>query len=329
MSIENTPTNPDDGATGQAVTPDVVPTAETPESISDAPAAAADANASTDEASPIATAEPVTAGSASDDGNDAPASASAPKTAGANHRLAAMASAASAAAGETRKLWDRYAPSRAELTETLQGLNTKVSSSSQSARRVLDQVTDKISRRLELATVPSTSKIKQGAARLQTLAQQIRVPDLATLRTQAGAVADRLHLAELTNSVSARLGIGAAAESEKPARKAKVAPKAKAPAKRKAAPRKAASANGSASETESAAVQKKPTRARTTAGKAAGTARRAVAAGPAGTSSADAAGSDNAATIRAPRKRAPRKAAAVPAAPADTGNTASDSSETP
>lgn len=211
-----------------------------------------------------------------------------------NHRLTAIASAASAAAGETRKLWDRYAPSRAELTETLQGLNTKVSSSRQSARRVLDQVTEKISRRLELATVPSTSKFKLGAERLQSMAQQVRVPDLATIRSQAGALADRLHLADLTSGISARLGIGGATEGEKPARKAKAKAKtkAKAPAKRKAAPRKSAAAKSSTAEPESTA----PVAAK---------------------------------TPRAPRKRAPRKIAAAPEAPADTADRSAGTSETP
>lgn len=328
MSNETTPTTTDDGAAAQAMSPAQVPSAEVPGSNSDAPTAAAEAHGSADEAPPLATAQDATEAATPAVGNDAPASASETKAVGGNHRLAAIASAASAAADETRKLWDRYAPSRTELAQTLQGLNTKVASSGQSARRVLDQVTEKISRRLELATVPSTSKFKQGAARLQSMAQHIRVPDLATLRGQAGAVADRLHLAELTSSVSARLGIGGAAKGEKPAGKAKVSAKAKAPAKRKAAPRKAASANSSSSETESAAVQKKPTRARTTAGKATGTTRRAAAAGAAG-NSADAAGPDNAATPRAPRKRAPRKAAAVPAAPADTRDPSSGKSETP
>lgn len=312
MSNETTPTETADGA----LPSDAAPTDVTPsEAPVDRLAAQAEAAETTLEA--VATPAPTTADpeQTSETGPRVVDTEDAPKDVE-NHRFAALATAATAAAGETRKLWDRYAPSRAELTETLHGLNTRVSASGKTARRVLDQVTEKISRRLELATVPSTSKLKQGAARLQSVAEQIRVPDLATVRSQASALADRLHIAELASSVSARLGIGAASKGDNPAGEETTVP-AKAPAKRKAAPRKTAATKRAASDTESADAPAKVTRARTTARKTTGTPRRAASKGAAD-DAAGGTGSADATAPRPPRKRAPRKVAGEPAAPAET-----------
>ncbi|MGA1370554.1 MAG: hypothetical protein ACO3Z6_03035 [Pseudomonadales bacterium] len=271
MSHENEPTSP---ALKSEATSEV-PIDGTLQGANDT---SAETTADTPNAAPMSAAPVASAPEIPSDGH-VPAEGSKSET-----RFAALATAATAAAGETRKLWERLAPSRDQLAGTLQGLNARVSSEGKRARRVVDQVADKIGRRLELATVPSPSKLKtaakQSAHRLQEMAQQIRVPDLATLRAQAGAIGERLHLAELTSSVGARLGLG----KDDTNTAAKTSTKRKAPAKRKAAPRKskvAASTNANLDAAESAttkAAAKKPTRTRSTTRKAASTGSKSTSA---------------------------------------------------
>ena len=154
------------------------------------------------------------------------------------------------AASTDQVVESRWQSAKSEFQAALNGLKTRADDARRGVKRVTSATAEKLSARLELASVPSANLLKKGSRQIGEMAQSVRTTDLATLRKGAVEILERLHVAEMTSAVSARLGIGAGVAkgaSGKAGGKGtsarKSAPKKSAPKKsapKKSAPRKRA-----------------------------------------------------------------------------------------